>query len=99
MLPLVRRIVTDILGWRQGLREIPVEKPRLDRPRHTLGWPDRRRRYHLTDEITRAETELQAARAELDALGLPLLDEADGLIGFPTMVNNQRAFFSWKPGE
>ena len=45
------------------------------------------------------EKELNQARTELDVLGVALLDGAVGMIGFPTLVNNRRAFFTWIPGE
>jgi hypothetical protein len=28
-----------------------------------------------------------------------LLDDLQGRVGFPTLVNNRRAYFSWHPGE
>src|SRR5262245_37789393 len=99
MLPLVRRIVTDIVHLVDRVAAIEPEKERLDRHRHDLVWPERQRRYQLTEELGRAITELQNARLELDSLGVVLLDAELGLVGFPTLVNNQRAFFSWKPSE
>src|SRR3954447_12815005 len=70
MLPLVRQIVADIV--RQGglLARLRPEKARLDRQRLSLAWPQRRRRYQLTEEIALAEGTLQEARAELDGLGV-----------------------------
>ena len=35
----------------------------------------------------------------MDGLGVALLDVDAGRIGFPTLVNKRRAFFSWLPGE
>jgi hypothetical protein len=35
----------------------------------------------------------------MDTLGVVLLDAELGLVGFPTLVNNQRAYFAWKPGD
>ena len=37
------------------------------------------------------------ARTELEALGLALIDPDLCQVGFPTMVNNRKAFFSWRP--
>jgi hypothetical protein len=99
MLALVRRIVLDIVHLVNRVAVIEPEKARLDRQRHDLAWPERQRRYQLTDELSRSLSELQIARVELDALSVVLLDAELGLVGFPTLVNNQRAFFSWKPGE
>ena len=99
MLPLVGRILADIMRVAQRLARIEPEKARLDRQRHDLVWPERQRRYQLAEEITVLMRELHAARTELDALSVLVLDEEGGLLGFPTLVNNQRAYFSWKPGE
>jgi hypothetical protein len=99
MLPLVGRVIADIVNLVKRVEAIEPEKDRLDRHRHDLVWLERQRRYQLTDELTRAVQDLQMARSELDALYVALLDPASGLVGFPTLVNNQRAFFTWKPGE
>lgn len=99
MLPLVERIARDVLDLSRRLALIQPEKTRLDRQKRLLGWAERSRRYQLQEEINAGEKDLQAARAELAGLGLVLLDPAQGLIGFPTRVNDRRAFFSWQPGE
>ena len=41
----------------------------------------------------------RAAFAELDGLGLTLLDVETGRVGFPTKVNKRPAYFTWLPGE
>ncbi len=40
-----------------------------------------------------------AAREEFALLGVVVLDPEIARLGFPTMVNNRKAFFSWAPGE
>src|SRR5262249_53859537 len=99
MLPLVQRIVEDILGRQQQLTAMQREKDTLDRQRHTLAWPQRWRRYQLQEEITAGEQPLLGALAELDQLGVVLLDRLGGQVGFPTTVNDRRAYFSWRRGE
>jgi hypothetical protein len=99
MLPLVRRIVDDILAGQKTLVRLQPEEDRLDRQKRTLAWPERQRRYRLKEEVAGAEQDLQDAREELDGLGVVLLDGATGRVGFPTMVNNRAAYFSWQPGE
>ena len=99
MLPLVGRVVQDVLRHRQRLAELRPERDRLERRRHNLDWPQRQRRYLIQEEILTADKELCAVEAELDALGVVLLDSDTGLAGFPTMVNNRPAFFSWLPAE
>jgi hypothetical protein len=99
MLPLVGRIAADVLLRYRQLVLLRPELARLDRQRRTLDWPQRARRYELADVTAAAEFEFQSALAELEVLGVVLLDASIGLIGFPTLVNNRRAYFSWKPGE
>ena len=59
----------------------------------------RQRRYQVKDELARVDSSLQGALAELRDLGLVLLDTDQGRVGFPTVVNNRRAYFSWHAGE
>src|SRR5262249_28406016 len=99
MLPLARRVVDDILTQRHRLAELLPEQDRLDRARRTLAWPDRLRRYNLREEIAGAEHHLLDALAELEVLGLELVSAEEGRLGFPTIVDDRAAFFSWVPGE
>jgi hypothetical protein len=75
------------------------EKDRLDRHRRELVWTERSRRYALQEQIAEEERNAVQASSELDGLGLVLIDAELGQVGFPTMVNNRKAFFSWRPGE
>jgi hypothetical protein len=99
MLPLVGRIVDDLLRRRQDLARMEAEKANLDRNRRTLAWPGRARRYQLQEELTETDKQQRAAVAELEGLGVTLIDPGLGQVGFPTTVNNRRAFFSWRPGD
>ena len=71
----------------------------MDRQRRDLVWQERQRRYQVHEQVAAAEQHLQNALEELHNLGLALLEPEMGRIGFPTLVNDQRAFFSWQPGE
>jgi hypothetical protein len=99
MLPLAGRIAADIVRHEEHRARLQPEMARLDRLRNTLDWPGRSRRYQLQEEIASVEADLRQALAELETLGLNLLHARTGLLGFPTVVNNRRAFFSWQPGE
>ena len=99
MLPLVQRIVADALGCQASLDLLHPEQDHLDRNKRSLSWPQRRRRYNLREEIAGAEHDLERALLELQELGVVLLDPAVGRVGFPTVVNDKPAFFSWQPGE
>src|SRR5262245_32600329 len=98
MLTLVRRIVDDLVQTQQHLNRLQPEQDRLDRQRRTLDWPERFRRYQLREEIAAEERHFQEASAELDVLGVMVFDVAKGRVGFPTIVNDRRAYFSWEPG-
>jgi hypothetical protein len=99
MLPLVQRIVEDVRDCQLDLARLQPEEEMLDRKKRTLDWPGRQRRYRLKDEVANAENRLFAAHAELEELGVVLLDLDSGRVGFPTVVNNRKAFFSWQLGE
>ena len=99
MLPLVRLIVDDILNHHHALEGLEPEQSRLERRKRQLDWPARQRRYQLQEEMAAQERQLAEAREELTGLGVVMLDEQQGRVGFPTMVNNRRAFFSWRTGE
>jgi hypothetical protein len=99
MLPLVQQIANDIVAKHRAIERLQPEEERLDQQRRDLDWPKRRRRYEVKEELAKADKELEIAAAELRELGLSVLNELDGQIGFPTMVNNRRAFFSWHPGD
>jgi hypothetical protein len=99
MLPLVQRIIDDVLQNQQRLKELLPEEEQLDRRRRALTWPQRSRRYQIKEEIAARDQDLQEALAELAGLGILLLVNAVGRVGFPTVVNGRRAYFSWQPGE
>jgi hypothetical protein len=99
MLPLVGRIVADVMHGHEQLGRLRPEQERLDRQRVTLAWPERSRRYQVQEEIAAVERDLRKAHAELETLGVVVLHGPSGLVGFPTIVNDRRAFFSWRPGE
>jgi hypothetical protein len=99
MLPLVRHIVTDLLEAEKQLVALLWEQEGLDRDRRNLSWPERQRRYFLQDEVTRLDQKRRDSVAELEGLGVSVIDAAHGRVGFPTIVNAKPAFFSWQPGE
>ena len=99
MLPLVRRIVEEIVKGRQGLALLVFEQEGLDRKRRDLDWPGRQRRYQVREDAAAAERHLGELLAELQDLKVVLLDPDKGRVGFPTAVNNRPAYFSWTPGE
>jgi hypothetical protein len=99
MLPLVQQITNDIVVAHGTLVRLHPEEEHLDQLRKKLDWPMRSRRYQVKEELAKAEKDLEIAVTELRDLGLVILQEPEGRIGFPTMVNNRRAFFSWRLGD
>jgi hypothetical protein len=99
MLPLVQRILGDYLNSQHELVGLQPEEARLDRHRRDLSWPERQRRYEVKEKVAGAEHVMHGAVEELGSLGIVLLDPEFGRVGFPTMVNNRRAYFSWRQGE
>jgi hypothetical protein len=99
MLPLVQQISSDIVTGHRTITRLQPEQEVLDRKRHSLDWPQRKRRYEVTEELAKADKELEVAHNELRELGLVVLNELEGAIGFPTMVNNRRAYFAWHNGD
>jgi hypothetical protein len=99
MLPLVARIVRDIVGDRHELERLLPEQERLDRQKRDLDWDNRFRRYAIQAEIQGCENHLQETTAELRRLGVILEDEIEGQVGFPTVVYGRTAYFSWRLGE
>src|SRR5882724_10409245 len=99
MLPLVRRIVDDLLVSQRSLSQLQPEEDRLHRVRRNLTWPERARRYAIQEELAQLDKSIKEALVEMDGLGVALLDSEEGRIGFPTKVNGKLAFFSWQPGE
>jgi hypothetical protein len=99
MLPLVQRIVVDIVHYQSQLESLQPRKERLDRQRRDLSWPERQHRYAMFEEITQLEHKISETLAELEQLGVAVIDLPSGRVGFPTLVNNRPAFFAWWPGE
>jgi hypothetical protein len=99
MLPLVRKIADDLLAGRKQLAELRSIQSRLERHRKDLSWPERRHRYQVQDSLVEADKRLRSLTTELESLGIAIVDRATAQLGFPTIVNNRLAFFSWIPGE
>jgi hypothetical protein len=99
MLPLVSRIAADIVAHHSYLALLRPELAQLERSRRQLDWPQRSRRYEAEEELAAREGALIQVCAELERLGVVLLHGPSGLVGFPTLVNDRRAYFSWRPGE
>jgi len=99
MLPLVQRIVADLIAAEGELGPLLWEQERLESHRRNLDWPERQRRYQVDEDIRAVEKRRKDLAGELEGLGVAVIDAVHGRVGFPTIVNGKAAFFAWQPGE
>ena len=96
-LPLVRKIVEDIVQqhrrWREAILELDLvaSTARDDDP------PDRA--AVLKRKVQTLARELDSYQRELDDLGILLTDRRLGLIDFPSEMNGRRVLLCWRLGE
>ena len=97
-LPLVRRIVEDIVRehrrWQEAIVELdlaaaPAVSPELPDPRIVA----------LEKKIQRIAREIDAFQAELESIGIQLKDRRIGLIDFPSEVDGRPMLLCWQLGE
>ena len=96
-LPLVRRIVEDIVRehrrWQEAIVELDlvVSGVRADLPDP--------RAVALEREIQDIERDIDQCQGELEALGIQLKDRHIGLIDFPSEMHGRRVLLCWRLGE
>jgi hypothetical protein len=97
MLPLVSRIVEDIVSgnrrWQETIAELDVvsAQPRSELPDPRLTALEKRARQQVQ--------EIEAFEAELEKLGIQLKDRRAGLIDFPSELDGRRVLLCWRLGE
>lgn len=98
MLPLLRLIVTDIS---LSHRELTERKSNL---RRMLRRNEGKARFQVYDaEITEIQEDLKNESAhldeyvsELEQLGVVLRSAHDGIVDFPTVVDDMPAYYTWQ---
>ncbi|SRR6266567_4683555 len=96
-LPLVRRIVADIVEqharWRETIvaLDLHASSQRLDEPRD--------RAEQLEHQAQAIAREIDECQRELEALGILLKDRRQGLVDFPSMMGGRRVLLCWHLGE
>jgi hypothetical protein len=96
-LPLVRRIVEDIVRehrrWQEAIVELDllVSGVRVDVPNP--------RAIVLEREIQAIARDIDVFQGELEALGIQLKDRRIGLIDFPSEMDGRRVLLCWRLGE
>ncbi len=96
-LPLVRRIVEDIVRehrrWQEAIVELDllVSGVRADLPDP--------RAAALEREIQSIAKDIDQFQGELESLGIQLMDRRIGLIDFPSEMDGRRVLLCWRLGE
>jgi hypothetical protein len=96
-LPLVRRIVEDVVRehqrWQETIAELEslVVEARTDLPDPRL--------QGLERKVSQIAREIDAFQAELESLGIQLKDRRVGLIDFPSELDGRRVLLCWRLGE
>ena len=96
-LPLVRRIVEDIVKqhrqWREKILELDLvaSSSRADEPHE--------RAAQLEREAQALAQELDGYQRELEELGIQLKDRRQGLVDFPSELGGRRVLLCWRLGE
>lgn len=103
MLPLVRHIAGDL---QQQFLIVTGLKERLSQLRRRRRKSNRQSDALYQDEVVQFESDLEAAQeqldryvAELEKLGLVVVDASRGAIGFPARMDGREVRLSWMPGE
>ena len=96
-LPLVRRIVEDVVRSHRRWQEAIVELDLLV-PGARADLPDPRA-VALEREIQAIARDIDQFQGELDALGIQLKDRRIGLIDFPSEMDGRRVLLCWRLGE
>ena len=96
-LPLVRRIVEDVVRqhrvWREKILELDLvaSSSRVDEPRE--------RAEQLERDAQALAREIDGYQRELEDLGILLKDRRLGLVDFPSEISGRRVLLCWRLGE
>ncbi|MDQ2666317.1 MAG: DUF2203 domain-containing protein [Gemmatimonadota bacterium] len=96
-LPLVRKIVEDVVREHRRWQEAVVELDVVGTPSVT-GLPDPRTSA-IEKRIRKSTREMDSFQAELESLGIQLKDRRIGLIDFPSELDGQPVLLCWQLGE
>ena len=96
-LPLVRRIVEDVVRQHRVWREKILELDLVSSTGRPGDAHDRAQR--LEREAQQLAREIDGYQRELGELGIQLKDRRLGLVDFPSEINGQSALLCWRLGE
>ena len=97
-LPLVRRIVEDVVREHQRWQETIAELD-LRRRRGALRHPATRASTRSSASAQDIAREIDAFQTELESLGIQLKDRRIGLVDFPSELDGRRVLLCWRLGE
>ncbi len=96
-LPLVRRIVEDVVALHRRWRETILE---LDLASSTVRADDTRSNTAELERTAQAlARDLEGCQRELSELGIQLKDPRLGLVDFPSEVGGRQVLLCWRLGE
>ena len=102
MLPLVRRIVEDLVvtvgRWQERIREYELAAASLTVGTETSSAGEARA-AELERDVERLAGEVDGFVAELGSLGIEVKDYAQGLIDFPSEREGRVVYLCWRLGE
>ena len=96
-LPLVRRIVADIVSLHQRWRQTIVALDDVALAQRANEPNDRGEQ--LEREAQALAREIDECQRELESLGIQLKDRRQGLVDFPTLMGGRRVLLCWRLGE
>lgn len=96
-LPLVRRIVQDVVSqyarWEELARELERMASEMQTPEEALKLTQLERRVQV------AAAEVESFQRELTSLGISLKDPRTGLVDFPAMFGSRMVWLCWIVSE
>ncbi|MHB1863419.1 MAG: DUF2203 family protein [Gemmatimonadaceae bacterium] len=96
-LPLVRKIVTDVVrqhaAWREKILELDLAASSAQAEGEHSAPPP------LEREVQALAREIAGFQRELEALGIELKDPRLGLVDFPSELDGRRILLCWRQGE
>jgi hypothetical protein len=98
VLPLVRSVVRDVVNDFRELRNAGRERRALEV--ETAG--NRQAQRHidgLKDKVDQYSARIESYLRELSDLGLEVRDLELGLVDFPSLIDGEPAYLSWRLGE
>ncbi len=100
MLPLVRRIVADIVQLSDSIDAQRAQLSEIDKLAATIDQPNYREELSdIRGSLASDERRLEVCFSELAALGLEAHQPFDGSIDFPAMLNRRQVHLCWRPED